>query len=477
MNNSDRLAAGALLCRRSQPRWAAGDGEDRDSIRRWRRYAWLALAVSCAVYLLISLAHHQAFHPWGRLGFFDLSVYRGAARLVLDERSLYGGPIWQWAPFTYPPFAAVVFTPLALLPFTVDEVLVTIFGVVAMFAVLALAVRLPMARGEEAARAQHRPSIVIPVAMAAALWLEPVTATLGYGQINLLIALLIVSDLSRRDAAKSKGALIGLAAGLKLTPLIFVPYLFFSRRRRPAIVALGTFASTVAVGYAALPGDTRRFWGGALFLDPRRVGGCCIPTNQSLRGAILRLDPSFGSGRLLGVAVVVGIVGLLLALLASRRGDEAMGFSLCAITGLLVSPVSWTHHWTLAVPALLLLGLRVYLNRSKAGMIAVGATLLGGYSYLPKLMAKPAFAPSHGLSVGRTLASAPYVLIGLVALAIAGAYETHRAAAALPRGGVPARLRRTDNRARPGRNQMNPTTASYQQPLSRACHIRSRVSV
>jgi alpha-1,2-mannosyltransferase len=142
-----------------------------------------------------------------------------------------------------------------------------------------------------------------------------------------------------------------------------------------------------------------------------------------LRGAILRLDPSFGSGRLLAVAVIVGIVGLLGAVLAGRRGDEAMGFSMCAITGLLVSPVSWTHHWTLAVPALLLLGLRVHRNRSKTGLIAVGAILLVGYSYLPKLMAKPAFSLGRGLPVGLTLASASYVLIGCAALMTACAHE------------------------------------------------------
>jgi alpha-1,2-mannosyltransferase len=433
MNNSDSLAPAVVLPPRSWPRWVTGDADGRGSIRRWRRYAWLALAVSVAAYLLISVVHLQAFHPWGRLGFFDLRVYRGAARLLLGGGSLYDASIWQWAPFTYPPFAAVVITPLALLPLAVDEVLVTIFGVVALFAVLALALRLPTANGEEAAQTQRWRSVLIPVAVAAGLWLEPVTATLGYGQIDLLIALLIVGDLSRRDATKSKGALIGLAAGLKLTPLIFVPYLLFSRRRRPAIVALGTFAASVAVGYAALPGATQRFWGGALFLDSRRVGGCCIPTNQSLRGAILRLDPSVGGGRLLGIAVVLGIVGLLLAVLAGRRGDEAMGFSLCAITGLLVSPVSWTHHWTLAVPALLLLGLRVYRNCSKAGIIAVGATLLVGCSYLPKLMEKPAFSSGLALPAGWTLASTSYVLIGLVALGLACVHETRLLVAGLPR--------------------------------------------
>jgi alpha-1,2-mannosyltransferase len=144
------------------------------------------------------------------------------------------------------------------------------------------------------------------------------------------------------------------------------------------------------------------------------------------------LDPSFGSGRVLGVAAIVGILGLCLAVLASRRGDKAMGFSLCAVTGLLVSPVSWTHHWTLAVPALLLLGLRVYRNRSKVGIIAVGATLLAGYSYLPKLMSKPASHRGRRLPQRGRSPPASYVLIGLVALAIARAYETRRAAAALP---------------------------------------------
>jgi alpha-1,2-mannosyltransferase len=264
--------------------------------------------------------------------------------------------------------------------------------------------------------------------MAVALWVEPVTSTLAYGQINLLVAWLIVCDLSRRDTARSKGTLIGLAAGLKLTPLIFVPYLLLSGRRRTAGVALGTFASTVAVGYALVPDDSQQFWGG-LFLDPKRVGGCCVPANQSLRGVILRLAPSFGSGRLLAIVVTIAVAGLALAVRASRRGDEAMGFSLCAVTGLLVSPVSWSHHWALAVPAVLLLGVKVCRERSKIGIIAVAGILVIGYSYLPKLMGKAAFSPGAGHGVVWTLAAAPYVLIGLAALAVAGLQEIRSLAA------------------------------------------------
>ena len=395
------------------------------------RVTWLSLGISCAAYLLVSVAHDQAFYPAGRLSFFDLHVYRGAARLVLDGQSLYRGSIWHWAPFTYPPFAAIVLAPLALAPLAVDGVLVTVLGVVALVTILSLALRLPSSDDPDGRFGWRWRPVVVPLAVAAALWLEPITATLGYGQINLLIALLVLGDMVRPDGARAKGALIGLAAGLKLTPLIFVPYLLFARNRRAACVALATFAATIAAGYATLPGDSRRFWSDGLFLDARRVGGSYVPANQSLRGLLLRLDPSLGSAWILVIAAVVALAGITLTVLAGRRGDEAMGFSLCALTGLLVSPVSWTHHWVLAVPGLLLLGVRVVRRRSRIGSTTVAAIMLLGYSYLPKLIAKPAWAPGASSPVGWTLASASYVLVGVLALAVAGAYETRRAVAAL----------------------------------------------
>jgi alpha-1,2-mannosyltransferase len=280
MNQSPLLRTASLPHLRPRTRRAGREREAARSILNRQLCAWFALGVSGAVYLLVSLPRSQAFHPWGELNFFDLHVYRGAARLLLDGRSIYGGPIWKWAPFTYPPIAAVFFAPLALLPLAVDEVLVTGLGIVALFAVLSLAMRLS-ARNDSRREPAWPRSPLIPFAMAAALWLEPITSTLGYGQVNLLIALLVVWDLRRCDSARGKGALIGIAAGLKLTPLIFVPYLLCSRRPRAACVALGTFAATIAAGYAVLPADSARFWGDGLFLDPQRVGGSYVPASST----------------------------------------------------------------------------------------------------------------------------------------------------------------------------------------------------
>ena len=423
--------SGQLAVRR-EVRPGTREHEDEGSIRRWRRLAWLLLAASCIAYLTVSVAHQQAFHPFGRRDYFDLRVYRGAAQLILTGHPLYDAAIWQWAPFTYPPFAAIAFAPLALLPITIDELIVTIVSVAALFAIVRLTLRLAGGQDRETASARRWRSAAVPFGVALALWLEPLTATLGYGQLDLVIALLIVYDLARPDPAKSKGALIGLAAGLKLTPLIFVPYLLFSRRPRAALVALGAFALTAAAGYALVPGDAQRFWGG-LFLDPRRLGGCCIPANQSLRGVILQLAPSFGTGQLLSIALTVGVIGVGLAVLASRRGDEAMGFSLCATTGLLVSPVSWTHHWTLALPALLLVAVRTVRGRSSAGMIALAALIIIGCSYLPTLMGQSGVSPRGALHLGWTLASAPYVLVGLAALAVTCVREIRASRSTVPR--------------------------------------------
>jgi hypothetical protein len=86
-----------------------------------------------------------------------------------------------------------------------------------------------------------------------------------------------------------------------------------------------------------------------------------------------------------------------------------------------------------------LLGLRVYRRRSKAGIVAVGAILLVGYSYLPKLMEKPAFSSALALPAGWTLLSISYVLIGLVALGLACVHETRLLVAGPQRRRPPSR--------------------------------------
>jgi alpha-1,2-mannosyltransferase len=160
------------------------------------------------------------------------------------------------------------------------------------------------------------------------------------------------------------------------------------------------------------------------------VGNADDAGNQSLSGALGRLLHEHHLGLApMGVVAVVALLGLLLAARASRRGDEAAGFGLCAVTTLLASPVSWTHHWTLAVPAVLLLALGAYERRAMWMWACAGIILLLGYSYLPELLMlspHPGVAQTLHRALIRMhprwlpmLARDAYVLVGLAAILVA----------------------------------------------------------
>jgi alpha-1,2-mannosyltransferase len=196
---------------------------------------------------------------------------------------------------------------------------------------------------------------------------------------------LVVFDLRVSDRRPWKGIGIGLAAGIKLTPLIFVPYLFFSGRRRAALVALLTFAATVGVGFAIAPSDSSAYWmHGKLFRSDVITS---VLVNQSLFGFAQRVTHGgpFAHPVYAALALVIGVVGLTVAVIASRRGDELIGLVVCGVTGLLVSPVSWTHHWVYTVPALVLVFPRreaVWLRSARA-RIGFGAGLIALFAAWP----------------------------------------------------------------------------------------------
>lgn len=376
--------------------------------------AGAAYAASAAACCLLA-ARSQA-------NFVDLHVYRMGGAAVLHGRDLYQLR-FAWLSFTYPPFAAVVFTALAAVPWGVAAAVLTGASAVALPVALYMALRLPRPRREPAA-------LVWPLALAAAvvaIWLEPVRTALGYGQVDILVALAVLYDLTRPDTSRHKGAAIGLAAGLKLTPAIFVAYLLITRRYRAAATAAAVFAGTVAVGFAVLPVSSVWYWAGR-FANPGRVSQIQDPENQSLLGALAR---TMHTADVLPVGVplaaVVAVAGLALAAAAARRGDEALGFSLCAITGLLVSPISWTHHWVIAIPALPVAGLAVYRAYRAGNMAAAGlghAGIMGvaviGWDRLARNLPG---ANWLDLSTKALMHSVAYVLIGLLVLALAAGYR------------------------------------------------------
>lgn len=296
---------------------------------------------------------------WGITGnFLDVNVYRWGGHAVLNSIPLYDGLLfgddsgrfYPEMPFTYPPFSALLFTPLDLITPWLMEAAWLAFTV----GLLYLAVRMCFRALD------YRPGPVnaqISLCLALiAMSMEPVRTTMWLGQINVLLLVLVLADhLAWKSGRRWAGVGSGIAAGIKLTPAFFWVYWLVSGRWRMAVASLGTFLGTVALGFVVIPRDAVQYWSGTL-LDSQRIGQDSMLANQSLRGVMARVagvDMAPTWAWLIGAAVVAAL-GLGLAVLAHRSGHRLLGLTLAGLTMTMVSPFSWGHHWVWFVPLLVL---------------------------------------------------------------------------------------------------------------------------
>jgi alpha-1,2-mannosyltransferase len=188
--------------------------------------------------------------------------------------------------------------------------------------------------------------------------LEPIRETVNFGQINMLLVLLVLTDLLivAPRWPRLAGIGIGIAAAIKLTPAIFIVYLLITRRWRAALMAAATAATATLLAAAIAWDDSWRFWTAALW-ETGRVGHTDRIANQSILGVLARLSDPAEPNRLvwLGLVVVTAGYGLWRARRAVLAGDEVVGLTLTGFVGGLVSPITWPHHLFWFVPALLVL--------------------------------------------------------------------------------------------------------------------------
>ena len=334
---------------------------------RWLLPAGALLLAAVLAAYLADLLTHLSYMGAMR----DLVVYRDGGLIVRHVSPAYdphrASPLYDWTgqngvQFTYPPFAAVIFAVGSVLSWTAMRWAMTL----ASLAALGLSLWLVFG----ALGYRDRPAVRLGATLgvsALALATEPVQQTLALGQVNLLLMLLVVADLLTAGALTPggfkgrtrwwHGVGIGIAAGVKLTPLIFIPYLLLIRRYRQAATAAGVFAATAALGYAILPGDSGTYWAHGLFGKANRIVFLGTRGNQSLRGVVTRLAGSVSEGTVpwIAAAIVVAIAGLAAAALLYRARQPVPAMLACALTGLLVSPLSWDHHWVWVAPGIALL--------------------------------------------------------------------------------------------------------------------------
>lgn len=302
--------------------------------------AWATLSVVLALTTISPTAN------WGLFdGGVDLDVYRKGAWHVLSGLPLYETPVDQKLFYTYTPFSALLFVPLDMLPVVADRHYWMAINLALLTAAIVASWRLLGYRTD-------RRLIGVSVLMAlGCVFLEPVRTSLFFGQINLVLMLLVLCDAAAMQRSRLAGIGTGIAAGIKLTPAYFVLYFLALRQWRAAAVAVGALASTIAVGWLVLPEDSRRYWTGT-FVRSERIGDrLAHPSNQSLRGTMARLigdEPPVWLWLIL--AILIAAVSLWFAVRLHRGGERLLSVTLVGLTAAVVSPFSWTHHWVWVVP-------------------------------------------------------------------------------------------------------------------------------
>ncbi|WP_426508962.1 glycosyltransferase 87 family protein [Dactylosporangium sp. McL0621] len=301
-------------------------------------------------------------HIWyrNRHDWFDLGIYRQAVNWWLDGHPLYDyvkpDDTQGQLGFTYPPFGALVLVPFAVLPWT---------GAVVLYSIITIAATLVTTYwlvAPEARRKGWELLFAFVLALVVISALEPIRENYTFGQINMVLVVLVLADLLVLVPRNSRwaGVLIGLAAAIKLTPAIFIVYLLISRRYRAGLTAIASAAAASLLAFAVMPRGSIDFWTDALW-QGEGIGNAAYTFNQSFYGMLARLSAPHDANRLVWAVLVLAALGFGLwrARKAALAGDEVVGLTITGIVGCLVSPITWVHHIYWFVPALIVLAAAV----------------------------------------------------------------------------------------------------------------------
>jgi len=304
----------------------------------------------------------------------DFDVYRMGAAHVLG-RHLYEVRLAQLSlHFTYPPFAALLFWPFTGPSVHVGQLVWSLLNLVMLVALTATSIQ-----ATRPPWSHQRTWATAALVLFPALLFSPDLSTLDFGQVNFLVALLVLLDLTCvirvRSHTLPRGVLLGMAAALKLTPLIFIPFLLLTRQFRAGATALGTFLLCSLGAVAITPHSSLLYWSKEIF-NAKRSGNLLYISDQNLHSALQRMMAAPPPPILLdSLTLLFAVGGLAVATWTYRTSSPMLGILLCAATGLIISPVSWSHHYVWIVPLLAWLVLAA--DRPRSGWWwALGAAAL-----------------------------------------------------------------------------------------------------
>ena len=332
---------------------------------------------------------------------FDVYVYWNALNNWFSGNSLYNWyalPDYKMYPFTYPPFGAWALSPLTWFDYeTAARLMIMAIALQTALIVALIGRSLGWSWGSAFAIAPWAAILVQQC-------LEPFNQSVGFAQVNTAMMALVMIDVAAPPSWKGRGVASGLAAAIKLTPAIAVLIFLLRRQWRSAITMVATSLTVTLLSWIISPSESARFFFDAMW-DPQRAGDPYYTSNQNLKGFVSRALPENAWSITWAIAVVLALVAAVWLCLriqaaatpATPAGDAvelaasdavapgplnaaapatgAAASAADAVTtpyavatspaspvlpenlatlltaavimtlGLLVSPITWSHHW------------------------------------------------------------------------------------------------------------------------------------
>jgi alpha-1,2-mannosyltransferase len=310
------------------------------------RWPILVLLLSSAVKVAVEEASVAATGAaWEHWRVVDLDIYATSVRNVLDGQYLYG-----FSPtFTYPPFALLAMVPLGVLPMVV---VIPVWHLLKVFLVHLGAFWF---LGRSGLTGRRRIVWSIVAGWVGTLLIDPTGQDISHGQINIVLMAMVAADLLRPATARWRGVGVGVAAGIKLVPGLFIVYLLVTRQWRAAAVATAAFFGTVAIGFAVLPTAAWNYWTSVLWDNTRVWEKPEVVLNQTVHGVVMRALGHDNAALWLTLSLLAVVIGLAVAVSLNRRRAELAALCAVGLTAALVTPQGWIHHWVWLAPAMLIL--------------------------------------------------------------------------------------------------------------------------
>jgi len=324
------------------------------TILRWA-VVWILWPLLIA---FILEAAKTTYHSDPASWMYDMKAYMAGARAVVSGDDPYTATSEYGEKFIYPPFALLLFLPFSQFNWNIIALIFDTINVVALQAIIYLSLK------QIGLKRLAIPTVAI---MLPSLLLLPIDQTINLGQVNLILLSLVIMDLSLPDKSRFKGVLIGISAGIKLVPGLFLAYYLMRRYFRAAITLCATALGTVLLAFIIFPKASYDYWTHYIFDTTRVARVAAALDNESLRGMLARILHSETAAII--PWIVFGIVMLCIAFVvtwyAIKHGEDYMGITAIALTGLLIAPVSWHHTWVWIVPITIYTVNAAYRNKSK----------------------------------------------------------------------------------------------------------------